>query len=158
MNQSEWNNPQRLIRKIEIASNRPSKQYIQPPRLNMSSKQSKNENKIILSEKLSLPDLNIIFIGLKFKTRQKLVEAIKKRVEERLKNGAIEEVKNLLKKGYGENDPGLKTIGYQQIIQYLKGKLTKDEAIAQWTTKEIQYAKRQYTFMKKDKNISWKEI
>lgn len=146
LNQSEKNNPQRLIRKIEIVN---SGQAV----INHLAR-----NKIILDQKLEVENLKIQFIGLKFKTKEKLVEVIKKRVEERLKNGAIEEVKNLLKKGYRENDLGLKTIGYQQIIQFLKGKLTRNEAIAQWTTKEIQYAKRQFAFMKKDKNISWREI
>lgn len=83
---------------------------------------------------------------------------IEKRVEERLKKGAIEEVKKLLKMGYTENDPGLKTIGYQQIIRYLNKELTKEKAIDDWINKEVQYAKRQLTFMKKDKNISWREI
>jgi len=64
-------------------------------------------------------------------------------------------VEHLLKKNYGENNPGLKTIGDKQIIEYLKGALTKKEAIDQWIIKEIQYAKRQLTFMKKDPNIKW---
>lgn len=137
LNQSDKNNPHRLIRKIEIASH------------------------LKLANLSDLANLNNFdqnqwqIIGLKFADKQSLSEAIKKRVKERLKNGAIEEVENLLKKGYTENDPGLKTIGYQQIIAYLKKRLTKEETINQWITKEIQYAKRQYTFMKKDKNIKW---
>ncbi|EKE14806.1 MAG: tRNA delta(2)-isopentenylpyrophosphate transferase [uncultured bacterium] len=75
-----------------------------------------------------------------------------------MKNGAIEEVKKLLKMGYKETDPGLKTIGYQQIIKYLNNTFTKEKAIEDWINKEAQYAKRQLTFMKTDKNIKWKEI
>ena len=86
------------------------------------------------------------------------MKAIKKRVKERLRQGAIDEVKNLLKKGYSEDDPGLKTIGYQQIIKYLNNQLSKEQAIRDWVNKEVQYAKRQYTFMKKDKNIRWQEL
>jgi tRNA dimethylallyltransferase len=83
---------------------------------------------------------------------------IEKRVEERLKNGAVEEVKKLLKMGYKPSDPGMKTIGYQQVIKYLNNDLTIDKAVEDWVNKEVQYAKRQLTFMKQDKNISWKEI
>ena len=36
--------------------------------------------------------------------------------------------------------------------------MTKGQAISDWINKEVQYAKRQYTFMKKDKNIKWREI
>ncbi len=147
LNNSELNNPQRLIRKIEIAK------AVQPTRL------YRHEfNTITLGDKLHIKNLNLRFIGLRFKDKEKLREKISQRVEKRLKNGAIDEVKKLLAEGYTENDPGLKTIGYQQIIKYLKGEITKDEAVKQWTFKEIQYAKRQYTFMKKDSNIVWKEI
>jgi tRNA dimethylallyltransferase len=83
---------------------------------------------------------------------------IEKRVGERLENGAIDEVKNILKMGYKSTDPGLKTIGYQQIIKYLNKELTKEKAIEDWINKEVQYAKRQLTFMKKDHNIKWREI
>ena len=150
MNRSDFNNPRRLIRKIEILS------YVSINRLINTTKQNRHKN--ILTEKLGLKKLEIDFVGLKFKARKNLVGSIKRRVDVRLKMGAVEEVKNLLKKGYTENDPGMKTIGYQQIISYLKGKLTKQEAVDQWATKEIQYAKRQYTFMKKDKNIKWRRI
>ena len=139
LNNSDLNNPRRLIRKIEITSNRKGtllykvRPYIRT-------------------------DLPKTFIGLKYKNKDKLREAIIKRVEERLKNGAIGEVKNILKMGYKETDPGMKTIGYQQIIKYLNKELTKGKAIDNWVNKEVKYAKRQLTFMKKDKNISWREI
>jgi tRNA dimethylallyltransferase len=60
--------------------------------------------------------------------------------------------------GYSENDPGLKTIGYHQLLLHLKGVINKEEAVNQWISKEIQYAKRQYTFMKRDKNILWRDV
>lgn len=136
LNQSDRANPHRLIRKIEIAlSNKSNKSY-QTNKTNMS----------------------FSIIGLRFADRQQLVNAIKKRVEKRIKKGALQEVEFLLKKGYQPLDPGLNTIGYKQLINYFQGKLTKEEAIDQWITAEIQYAKRQYTFMKKDPNIEWRIV
>lgn len=138
LNESDRQNPRRLIRKIEIELD------ILPvtPTTPMSP----------------ISPISPTIIGLCFQEKDRLSQAIEKRVEKRLKQGAIEEVERLLKMGYQETDPGLKTIGCQQIIKYLKGESTKKEAINQWITAEIQYAKRQYTFMKKDKNIKWKEI
>ncbi len=147
LNGSDKNNPQRLIRKIEILTINKNAPIGQSTPLRCT-----------LGTKIGLPNIKIEFIGLRFKKKEDLIKAIKNRVEKRLKQGAIDEVKNLLKKGYFEHDPGLKTIGYKQIIQYLKGKSTKKEAIDQWITKELQYAKRQYTFMKKDPNISWRFV
>ena len=60
--------------------------------------------------------------------------------------------------GYKKTDPGLQTIGYRQLIEYLENKVSQKQATENWITAEIQYAKRQYTFMKKDKNIDWQEI
>lgn len=143
LNQSDRNNPRRLIRKIEIAK------YEKTIKLNKDK---------IFTFKPFFKKIKIEFIGLKFNKRQDLVNTIKKRVEKRLKQGAINEVKDLLNKGYSNKDPGLQTIGYKQIIEYLKGNMSKQNAIEQWILKEIQYAKRQYTFMKKDKNIKWRDI
>lgn len=149
-NNSELNNPQRLVRKIEI-----SKYYLAH---GIKKNVSTAKDKIVLNKKLGIKHLKIKYIGLRFSNKSKLKLNIEKRVEKRMTKGAIDEVKKILKMGYTENDPGLKTIGYSQIIKYLKGSLTKDEATKEWINKEIQYAKRQYTFMKKDKEIKWKEI
>lgn len=136
-NQSDWQNPRRLIRRIEILT---------------YQKKEKLKNK----EKNNLPDFKII--GLVFKDKEKLKEKIKDRVYQRLKNGAIDEVKKLISLGYKKTDPGLITIGYKQIIGFLEGKISKEKMIENWINAETQYAQRQYVFMKKDKNINWREI
>ncbi len=132
-NNSDWNNPRRLIRRIEIL-------------------QGKVPERTLPERKL--PEK---YIGLRYKNRLDLVAAIKNRVERRLKAGAINEVEKILSLGYKKFDFGLKTIGYQQIIKYLSGDLSLEKAVDEWTSREVQYAKRQYTFMKTDKNITWKE-
>jgi tRNA dimethylallyltransferase len=139
LNHSDQLNPRRLIRRIEIE---------------MDVKTSE----IPTGKKARQALLQFQIIGLKYKDKSKLRKTITKRVEERLKNGAIEEVKKLLKMGYKKSDPGLKTIGYQQIIKYLNKEFTKEKAVEDWINKEVQYAKRQLTFMKKDKNIEWREV
>ena len=136
LNHSDRLNPRRLIRKIEIASS----------------------TKTVLNKTVFIKSVPKVFIGLKYKDKSRLRQVIIKRVEERLKNGAIDEVKKIIKMGYKADDPGLKTIGYQQIIKFLNNELTKEKAIEDWVNKEVQYAKRQLTFMKKDKNIVWREI
>ena len=148
LNNSDRNNPRRLIRKIEIC------EYVKKFK---GLKVKKNPNSNIETFK-PFNFKNTKFIGIKYKNKEDLIAAIKKRVKNRIEQGAIDEVKSLLKKGYKKTDPGMKTIGYQEIIAYLKGNISQEEAIMQWTNHEIQYAKRQFTFMKKDKNIIWKEI
>ena len=139
LNNSEKNNPQRLIRKIEILTKNPD--YV--------------ENNVNYKFSPFFSKIRIMITGLRYKNKNDLHAAIKKRVEERLKNGAVDEVKKLIKQGYNEKNPGLKTIGYQQIFQYLNKSVAETAMIEDWITKEIQYAKRQYTFMKTDPNIHW---
>jgi tRNA dimethylallyltransferase len=144
LNNSDRNNPRRLIRKIEILSQAKQKIY-EPKAVKITDK---NQNKLGVTS----------YIGISYRNRDDLVTAIKTRVANRIKDGALDEVKGLLEKGYTGAEPGLKTIGYQEMVKYLRGDLTFDQAITEWTNHEIQYAKRQYTFMKKDKNISWRYI
>ena len=139
LNQSDRNNPHRLIRKIEIYST------------HLTFPERKKTN--------YFPGkYNYKLIGLRFKSNESLKKAVEKRVEQRVRNGAFQEVKHLIKQGYKSTDPGMQTIGYKQLIQYYSGTISRDEALQQWITKEVQYAKRQYTFMKKDKNISWEIV
>jgi len=95
------------------------------------------------------------FRGRRFKQKTDLIGKIKLRLEERLLKGALAEVEILLSMGYAETDPGLQTLGYRELLRYLRGELTLVEAIQIWETKELQYAKRQLTFMKKNSQIVW---
>lgn len=136
INDSDWNNMRRLVRRIEI-------QRAGAPVL------SKKSNAIF--NKSERPTL----IGLKHGSRESLESAIIDRVNKRIAQGAFDEVSSILNRGYEESDPGLETIGYAQIVQFIKGTLSKAAAVKEWTTREIQYAKRQLTFMKSDPHITW---
>ena len=144
LNNSDRNNPRRLMRKIEIAL------YYR--------KKKKSYNPKTLSDRLHIAHLSIEIIGLVFKSKETLRESIRKRIEERIKKGAISEVRKLLSLGYTKQDPGLQTIGYQQLIPVIEKRTSLEKAVDEWVTKEVQYAKRQYTFMKKDKHIQWKYL
>lgn len=145
LNESDKHNPRRLIRKIEIVSNSKTTPVNQSKQVSLHEK---------LRQELGVPQIEIEFSGLA-SSREKLERAINKRVEKRLAQGAIEEVKQLLAQGYTKDDPGMQTIGYKQLIDYLEGASSLEEAKQVWINKELQYAKRQLTFMKKDKNIQW---
>jgi len=143
LNQSDVQNPQRLIRKIEIA---------------IFNKEQSRLSDVETHHDASLPINTINFIGLKYKNKNDLTKAITERVHRRIKQGALDETRSLLTENYLSTDPGLKTIGCSQLIGHISGKLTPKEAINTWIIRETQYAKRQYTFMKKDPNIHWRYI
>lgn len=134
LNNSDRHNPHRLIRKIELARSKSNSKLEHAP---------KSQFELTLFE------------GLRFPSQDILQTRITTRVEERIQTGAFEEVANVLKKGYSLSDPGLKTPGYTHIAHYLQGTLTREEAISQWITAEVQYAKRQWVFMKRNPDIHW---
>lgn len=131
MNNSDANNPRRLIRAIEIATH---------PHLHPT--QTTNNNQDILS------------IGLSTSI-SKIKMYIKKRVIARLKDcSAIYETKQLLEQSK-VSPQALTAIGYGPITKYLNGELSKDELIRDWTQSELSYAKRQLTWFNKQKNFEW---
>lgn len=133
MNNSDRNNPHRLIRRIEIAES--GKEL--PP--------------LAQHETLStrLTNLSITYLPFFHSSTDVVREKITLRVEQRVEAGALKEVEDLLNEGYTKEDPGLNAIGYQQIIGYIENKLTLSEMKKQWITKEVQYAKRQKTYFNK---------
>lgn len=81
---------------------------------------------------------------------------IEKRVEEMVEQGLLAEVRGLWNK-WGAQAPGLKLIGYKEIIAYLEEKSSLEAAIALLILNTRRYAKRQRTWFKKDREIQWFE-
>jgi len=90
--------------------------------------------------------------------RSILYNNIDTRVDEMIDNGLVDEVKNLLNNGYTKNLNSLNTVGYKEIIQYLSGEFSVERAIELIKRNTRHYAKRQMTWFRKDKRISWFDI
>lgn len=82
-------------------------------------------------------------------------EILNKRIEKRTNDifkGMIEETKNLLKLGYSEQVPALKSLGYPLILQVLRNEISEQDALLKITTLTKQYAKRQRTWFNRYTN------
>ena len=76
-----------------------------------------------------------------------------------IKDGFIEEVKDLRAKGYDANLNSMQGLGYKQINKYLNGEYNKETAINLIKRDTRHYAKRQMTwFNNKIKNIQWIDL
>jgi tRNA dimethylallyltransferase len=99
-----------------------------------------------------------IIIGLTM-SREALYERIDHRVDKMMEAGLIDEVKNLLKQGYRAELPAMSSIGYRQIIMYLQGQLSLEDAIEKIKTETHRFARRQYTWFKlTDNRIIWFDV
>lgn len=92
-------------------------------------------------------------IGLSYDDRQKLYDRIDLRVELMVKEGLIEEVKSLAEKGFGQT--AAQAIGYKEILEYLHGEVSLEEAVETVKRQSRRYAKRQLTWFRRNQNIHW---
>ena len=90
--------------------------------------------------------------------REKLYERINLRVDLMIEEGLIQEVEGLLNKGYTPDLTAMKAIGYREIIKYLQGEWSLDEAINKIKQFSRNYAKRQLTWFRRDDRINWIDI
>ena len=129
----EMQNPQRMMRALEVVE---------------STGQS------VLSfrkgEKVKR-DFSIIKIGVEL-PKEELHRNIHTRVDNMMKAGLQEEVKGLLS---FRKLNALQTVGYAELFDWLDGNISLEKAMEQIKTATRQYAKRQMTWFKKDKELQW---
>ena len=124
-------NPVRLIRAIEIA--------------NVTGKP--------IPKIVQHPTLNILQIGIK-KSQEELKKLIAKRLQKRL-NGMIAEIKKSRTNGLSFKRLEELGLEYRFAAQYVQSKISLDEMKGSIQKKSEQYAKRQMTWFKRDKEIHW---
>lgn len=95
-------------------------------------------------------------IGLKLK-REELYRRIDERVNRMFAEGLVKEAKQLLERGISEESTPFKGLGYRQVLRYLKGEISLEEAMTLTQIETRHYAKRQLTWFKKSKGITWFE-
>ena len=113
------------------------------------------ENKSITENRTDKLLYDVIIIGLTT-NRENLYQIINNRVDEMIKDGLIEEVKKYYKKEKYLK-PLMNGIGYKEIIKYLDGSCSKEEAIEEIKKNSRHYAKRQYTFFNHQLKVNWIE-
>lgn len=129
----EIKNPQRLMRALEVVE---------------STGQS------ILSFRKGEPakrNFNIVKIGLEL-PKEELHRNINARVDMMMNNGLLEEISQLSSL---KDLNALQTVGYSELFDYVDKKISLDEAVVQIKKNTRQYAKRQMTWFRKDKEVTW---
>ena len=95
------------------------------------------------------------YLALNFERRRALYDLINARVIRMIRKGLVHEVEALLNK-YGETQTLMSTIGYKEIISYLKGeKASLSEARREIQLKTRRYAKKQMTWFRANPKIKW---
>lgn len=130
---AEQQNPQRLMRALEVKL---------------------STGKSIISfrtNKKNIRPFSIIKTGIDV-PKEQLHENINRRTDEMMQAGLENEVKQLIKYKHLN---ALQTVGYSEMFEYLAGKTDLEKAVELIKVHTRQYAKRQMTWFKKDKEIFW---
>ncbi len=99
-------------------------------------------------------DMRFLLVGLE-RPRAALYQRIAERVEGMFRSGLLGEVKDLLERGFLPRDPGMRGIGYREILDMRRGCDTLAEVRARITQSTRRYAKRQLTFFRSVPNVCW---
>ena len=101
------------------------------------------------------PKYEAVYLGLDFTDRDDLRARIDKRVDIMVEQGLLQEVENLLAAGLPKDATALQAIGYKQFLAVEEGKISTEEAVEEVKLRSRQYAKRQLTWLRRNKDIHW---
>lgn len=90
--------------------------------------------------------------------REKLYRNIDQRVDRMVSNGLVDEVKELVEKGYGRGCHAMGTLGYLEILDYMDGRISLEEAVGLIQSRSRRYAKRQWTWFRRDRRLRWLDL
>ena len=136
---------------MEIISKNDKKRIIRVLEIYHSTGKTKTELEIESRKNGVKYDYKVFGINME---REKLYDRINKRVDIMLQEGLIEEVEDLIKK-YKKFPTAMQGLGYKEVVEYLDGKLSKNEMIEKIKQETRRYAKRQLTWFRKNKEIIW---
>ena len=87
--------------------------------------------------------------------RKTLYDRIDRRVDLMMEKGLVEEVRALYDKGYRRNMVSMQGLGYKEILDYLEGKCTLEEAVYVIKRETRHFAKRQLTWFRRERDVIW---
>ena len=105
--------------------------------------------------RLQPPRYQAVYIGLSFEDRADLRTLIDARVDAMMAAGLADEVRALLDAGVDRHSTALQAIGYKELLSALNGERSLEEAAEEIKLRSRQYAKRQLTWLRRNKAIHW---
>jgi tRNA dimethylallyltransferase len=92
------------------------------------------------------------------RSRSELYPRIEKRVDQMLDHGLEAEVKTLMDRGYGPDLISMQGLGYKHFMAHFLGRISREEAVALLKRDTKRYAKRQFTWFRREPDATWVDI
>lgn len=103
------------------------------------------------------PRYPVVMVGLR-RRRDDLYRRIDARVDAMVADGLIDEVEGLVRRGWGDDAPAMRAVGYRQLVGALAGRCAMDEAIRLIKRDTRRYAKRQMTWFGAVPDLRWIDL
>lgn len=104
------------------------------------------------------PGYCVLRIGLTM-PREALYERVDARIDAMMERGLLDEVRALAERGYGEELPAMSGLGYRQLLQYLRGEISPEDAVALIKRHTRRFVRQQYNWFRlDDPNIHWFDV
>ena len=87
--------------------------------------------------------------------RQRLYDRIELRIDQMLEQGLVDEVRKLKEKGYHKEMVSMQGLGYKEILAWLDGEISYEEAVYILKRDTRHFAKRQLTWFRREKDVIW---
>jgi tRNA dimethylallyltransferase len=111
----------------------------------------------VLKRRQHMVPWRVLRIGLRAE-RPELYRRLDRRVDAMISAGMEDEVRHLLAEGLNRDDTAMQGIGYKELSGWMRGEMGRDEAIELWKRRTRNYAKRQETWFRKEKDVQWIDV
>ena len=101
------------------------------------------------------PKYEPLWIGLDYVNREALYDRINRRVDLMVEQGLLDELKSLLSQGIPPEATSMQAIGYKELLGYIRGECTLEEATDLLKQSSRRYAKRQRTWFRRNPEVNW---
>ncbi len=88
-----------------------------------------------------------------YRNRDELYRRINNRVDSQIERGLVQEARKLL--SYGKGITAFQALGYKEMLPYIEGRVSLEEAVRNLKRRTRQFAKRQFTWFRKEKGFKW---
>jgi tRNA dimethylallyltransferase len=130
-------NLRRIIRALEV---------YQETGIPMSTQESKGP-----------PPFEALELGLTM-PREALYRAVDDRVCSQIERGLVAEVRSLLERGVPQNAPAMSSLGYRQLLPYIRGESSLEQAIEQIRHDTHRYVRHQETWLRRNARLNWLDV
>jgi tRNA dimethylallyltransferase len=103
------------------------------------------------------PPFDALELGLTM-PRHALYRAVDDRVRSQIERGLVAEVRSLLERGVSQSAPAMSSLGYRQLLPYIRGESSLEQAVERIRHETHRYVRHQETWLRRNTRLIWFDV